>query len=131
MALILTLSGVAAQAETFEWDTGTGRRAGQASIRIKPDLANLRSTIYFTTKQAGVGHTNKFRLALQWITNKADTAQLEWQAVVFQLRVPQGGGQENPAIERILQGKNYNRYVKEAQIWSNDEYVDLVLVDYD
>lgn len=45
--------------------------------------------------------------------------------------MPQGGGSENPAIERIMIGKNYDRYVKDAQIWTNDEYVDLVLVDYD
>ena len=60
-----------------------------------------------------------------------DPAQSEWNAVVFQLRVPQGGGSENPAISKILTGRNYNRYVREAAIWTDDEYVDLVLVDQD
>jgi hypothetical protein len=47
------------------------------------------------------------------------------------LRVPSGGGSENPAIEKILTGTNYGRYVRDAGIWTNDEYVDLILVDKD
>ena len=62
VALIGSL--VHAQEELFLFDTGSGRRQGSASLRIKPDSAAGRSTLSFTTTQDGVGHTNKFRLAV-------------------------------------------------------------------
>ena len=30
-----------------------------------------------------------------------------------------------------MTGRNYYRYVRDAGIWTNDEYIDLVLVDQD
>ena len=100
-------------------------------LRIDPNIELQRTLLYFRTQQAGVSHTNKIRIAFQFLRNIEDNAQQVWEAVVFQLRVPQSGSSLNPAIERVLSGTNYDRYVRDAAIWTNDEYVDLVLVDLD
>ena len=55
---------VHAQQESFNFETGSGRRSGTANLKINPDSLAQRSTITFTTTQSGVGHTNKFRLAV-------------------------------------------------------------------
>ena len=118
--LAVFASMVQAQVETFFYDTGSGRRAGQAQLTIKPDYHTGRSLITFTTKQSGVSHTNKFRIAVQWISSPDREEFNTWNAAVFQLRVPQGGGSESPAIEQILQGTYYDRYVRAGKIWNND-----------
>ena len=129
--ILFATEGVKGQEEIFTFDTGGGRREGSAQMIIKPESAAGRTLISFTTKQSGVGHTNKFRLAVQWISSRDREEIQTWKSAVFQLRVPQGGGSESPAIEQILEGAFYDRYVSNAQIWNDDQYVDLILVDRD
>jgi hypothetical protein len=38
--------------------------------------------------------------------------------------VPDGGGKSDPAIEKVLIGKDYYTYVRKAAIWTDNEYVD-------
>ena len=49
VSMVLFSCEVAAQEEIYEFDAGSGRRAGKATLRIEPDLTTKRSNIYFTT----------------------------------------------------------------------------------
>ena len=50
VSMVLLICKVTAQDEIYEFDAGSGRRAGKATLRIEPDLTTKRSNIYFTTK---------------------------------------------------------------------------------
>lgn len=64
LSMVSLLETVIAQEEIYTFEAGSGRRTGSATLRIEPELSNKRSNIYFETKQSGVSHTNKFRLAI-------------------------------------------------------------------
>lgn len=49
--------------------------------------------------------------------------------MVFELRVPIFGVTADPALVKVLVGKNYRDYVNEGGTLNIDEYVDLILLD--
>lgn len=125
------LLNVSADVETFDFDLGTGRRKGEAQLKVSPNIEAKTTFADFHTRQVGVNKMNRLRVAVQWVRNSNNASEASYDGVIMQLRVPVYGTTNDFAIEKVLVAKDYEDYRAEGGRLNINEYIDLILLDED